>query len=189
MTFPVPDNEKQRLAYVEDTQLLDSEPEAVFDELVQLAAKICDVPIAMVTLVEKSRAFIKSRYGVDMTEVDRAEAFCSVAILNANELMEIPDTLTNSQWHDIGLVIREPNIRFYAGFPLTTKEGFSLGTLCVASPEPKCLLDWQREALGVLARQVTNQMEMRLMLRKHIEYENALEQYRQQLENTLRKLS
>ena len=189
MTFPVPDNENQRFTYVEETQLLDSEPEPVFDELVQLAAKICDAPIAMVTLLDKSRAFVKAGYGIDATEVPRSDAFCTIAILNPSELLEIPDTQADKHWRETALVTNEPHVRFYAGFPLTTREGLSLGTLCVASPLPKCLLDWQREALGVLARQVTNQIEMRTMLRKHIEYENALELYRQELENTLRKLS
>lgn len=183
-----PDNEQERLQFLKELQLLDTEPEPVFDELAQLAAQICDTPAALITLVDEHRIFFKARHGIERHEIDRDTGFCAEAICTPDTLFELHDADKTEPFCFSVLVTEPPYVRFYAGYPIVTQEGYALGTLCVASNTAKCLLNWQKEALRVLAHQVANQIDLRLVLRKHIEYENALEHYRQELEETVKKL-
>lgn len=188
MSIRTPNNEQERLKFVRELRLLDTEPEPVFNELAQLAANVCATPAAMISLVDQHRVFLKARHGVSVSEIDRETAFCSEAICTPDRLFEISDASVIEPFSQSRLVVEPPHVRFYAGFPIVTQDGFAIGTLCVASSEPKCLLAWQKDALRVLAHQVANQIDLRLVLRKHIEYENALERYRQELEETVKKL-
>ena len=161
---PLPLNEAQRLKALHDIEILDSDPESTFDELTALAAQICDVPIALVSLVDDTRQWFKSHHGLDARETPRDIAFCAHAIAAPDEILHIQDAQKDARFSANPLVVDEPKIRFYAGAPLVTRDGYALGTLCVIDRTARQLTDAQMAALETLARQVTTQLEMRRML-------------------------
>ena len=163
MTAPYPLCEPERLDALHRLQVLDTPPEKDFDDLARLAATICGVPIALVSLVDRERQWFKSAFGIDATETLRDLAFCAHAILG-DTVFIVPDTAIDERFHENALVIGEPKIRFYAGHPLATPEGFNLGTLCVIDRVARELTPAQMDALAILARQVVAQ----LMLRRQV---------------------
>ncbi|MEO7298467.1 MAG: PAS domain S-box protein [Verrucomicrobiota bacterium] len=169
MSLPV-QNEKQRLEVLWQYEVLDSAPEKALDDLTELAAEICECPIATITFVDQKRQWFKSKVGLTASETSRDISFCSHTILK-NELMEIPDATKDSRFASNPLVLGEPNIRFYAGVPLINSEGYALGTICVIDDKPKTLMPSQRRALGVLGRHVMSLLELR---RKSGEVSNAV---------------
>jgi len=152
--------EPQRLAVLRSYQILDTLPEAVFDDLTKLAAHICDVPMATISLVDQDRQWFKSAIGIGAPETPREVSFCGHAILG-NGLMEVSDTHQDKRFADNPIVTDGPKIRFYAGAPLTDVSGMPLGTLCVVDSKPRSLSVEQREALNALARLVVHQLEIR----------------------------
>ena len=164
----LPADEAARLAELERSGLLDSPAEEAFDDFSQLAAQLCDTPIALISLVDERRQWFKSRVGLDACETPREFAFCAHAIL-ANQLFEVPNTLEDARFCDNPLVTEAPHIRFYAGVPLTTSSGHNLGTLCVIDRRPRQLSVPQREGLARLARQVVRLCELRLGMRQQAE--------------------
>ena len=159
-TAPFPKHETERLKKLYAYQVLDTPAEADFDDLIKLASEICGVPIALITLVDTGRQWFKARIGLSLLETTRDIAFCSHTILE-DKLLEIQDTLADERFYDNPLVTGYPNIRFYAGVPLETPEGYKLGSLCVVDNQPRQLNDFQKSALTVLAKQVINQLEIR----------------------------
>jgi GAF domain-containing protein len=155
-----PKNEKARLAALEQYAILDTDPEAAFDDLTLLASFVCKTPIALITLIDESRQWIKSKVGLSVSETSRDVAFCSTAILQ-NELFVVPDALQDARFRNNPLVVSEPHIRFYAGAPLVTEEGYALGALCVIDQKPRELAQDEREALKALGRLVLGQLEFR----------------------------
>lgn len=159
----VEEGEPQRLAALRRYAILDTAAEEAYDDVTRLAAQLCETPMALVSLVDASRQWFKSRLGFDLPETPRDIAFCSWAI-QGDDLFEIPDAARDARFHDNPLVTGDPHIRFYAGAPLCTPDGQRLGTLCVLDRVPRVLAPEQRAALRVLARQVVLQFEMRRML-------------------------
>lgn len=153
-------SERERLAALGRYRILDTEPERRFDDLVLLASQICGTPMALITLVDDTRQWFKSRLGIGVSETPRSISFCSRAI-EQPDLFVIPDTLEDRRFCDNPLVRGEPHVRFYAGAPLITPEGHALGTLCVADRVPRELTSDQVEALLALKRQVETQLELR----------------------------
>lgn len=163
MAAPAPSTEAARVAALDRYAILDSEPEQSFDDLVILAAHICQVPMAMLSLVDDHRQWFKSKVGVQVGETPKEASICAQAI-QQNNLFIVPDTLQDSRFRDNPLVTGEPHIRFYAGAPLINDDGYALGTLCVLDREPRELDAAQREAVNALGRLALRQMELRLNL-------------------------
>ena len=160
MNAPKPENENERLQALRGRGVLDTPSEAAYDELAQLAAGICGTPIAVVSLIDETRQWFKAKVGLDMSETARDLAFCAHTILQ-RDLLVVPDATADSRFSDNPLVTSEPHIRFYAGAPLITDDGYALGTLCVLDYVPRDLSLHQREALRVLSSQVMSQLELR----------------------------
>jgi GAF domain-containing protein len=194
MTTPDPAKEKQRLKVLWQYQLLDTVPEEVFDDLAELAARICEAPIAMITLVDEKRQWFKSKVGVTVNETSRDISFCSHAI-EQSDLFIVPDATQDDRFAENPLVTSDPKIRFYAGAPLITPDGYALGTLCVIDKVPRELRPEQQQALRVLARHVMTQLELRrhtLELARaqkdRARVENDLQKAQQELEKVRRRL-
>lgn len=163
MEAPLPNNEAARLNALCQLQILDTPPEKGFDDLTRLAAQICGVPTALISLVDANRQWFKSKVGLEASETPRSVAFCAYAILQPDILI-IPDALADERFATNPLVTSPPHIRFYAGVPLVTTEGLALGTLCLIDYVPRELEPQQVEALQALGRQVVAQLELRRSL-------------------------
>jgi GAF domain-containing protein len=160
MKAPLPENEVQRLAALRDYHILDTAAEQAYDDITALAAYVCDVPIAMISLVDESRQWFKSKLGLNQQETPRDVAFCAHAILQSEPLI-VRDALKDARFANSALVTRAPYIRFYAGFPLASPEGFNLGTLCAIDRKPRQLSAEQKTAMQALSRQVMALLELR----------------------------
>lgn len=156
----LPNNEDIRLKKLIHYDILDSESEAMFDDLTKLAASILEVPICLISLVDEHRQWFKSKQGLDADETPRDISFCQHAILSP-ELFEINNALNDPRFVDSPLVQQGPNIRFYAGAPLTDEEGDSIGTLCAIDSVPREITDNQREALTMISRTVMHLIKLR----------------------------
>jgi GAF domain-containing protein len=160
MKAPIPPNEAQRLAALKAYHILDTDAEQVFDDLATVAAFVCDVPMATISLVDESRQWFKARVGVTQQETSRDIAFCAHTILESEPLV-VRDALRDTRFAESPLVRAEPHIRFYAGFPLTTQHGLSLGALCAMDRKPRRLNPSQDQAMRALARQVMAVLDLR----------------------------
>ncbi len=157
----VPAHEAQRLDALRRYDILDTPPERAFDDLTLLASLVCEAPIAMFNLVEDERQWSKSVIGPVPHEIPRPLSFCTHAILQPERLMEVADARQDERFADNPLVTRADGVRFYAGVPLVTPDGFALGTLCVLDTRPRDLTDCQRDGLKALGRQAVTQLELR----------------------------
>lgn len=162
---PFPQNEEQRLRALQAFDVLDTLAEPQFDALTELAAHICDTPIALISLIDSDRQWFKSKVGLEVDQTPRDISFCQYAIMN-DDLLEVNNSLDSPILKDNPLVVGDPNIRFYAGAPIKNKDGFKIGTLCVIDRKPKKLDDRQKKMLQLLADQVLNQLELRSMVEK-----------------------
>jgi pullulanase/glycogen debranching enzyme len=165
---PLPANEAQRLQDLYHYQVLDTEPESTFDDLTQLAAQICQTPIAAVSLVDATRQWFKAKVGLAINETPRKVAFCAHTIVQG-DLLEVPDATRDERFAANPLVVEDPHVRFYAGAPLISPAGHALGTLCVLDFTPRELSAEQKEALRTISRQVVTQLELRLEMRRMAE--------------------
>ncbi|TVP57518.1 MAG: GAF domain-containing protein [Gemmatimonadales bacterium] len=160
MSAPPPPREEERLAALEAYDIMDSETEEAFDDLVAIASTVCRTPIALISLVDGERQWFKARKGLQASQTPREDAFCAHAILDKGTTV-VPDATRDERFKENPLVTRDPSIRFYAGAPLQTTDGLGLGTICVIDTEPRKLEDWQIEVLESLSRQAMRLMELR----------------------------
>ena len=181
-----PANEQQRLATLRGYEILDTEPEAGFDDLTLLASYVCQTPVALISLVDADRQWFKSKVGVSLTETSRDIAFCASAILQPDVFI-VPDTRQDERFAQNPLVVSEPKVRFYAGATLMT-DGNALGTLCVVDRVPRELSTEQLEALRALSRQVLAQLELRRNLMRLGHSLAARDRAEAEKERTLREL-
>ncbi|HEY2351614.1 MAG TPA: GAF domain-containing protein [Candidatus Acidoferrum sp.] len=178
-----PRNEEGRIAALEKYAILDTDPELAFDDLTLLASCVCKTPMALISLVDEERQWFKSRVGLSVSETSRDVAFCSTAILQSG-IFIVPDALQDERFRNNPLVVSEPHIRFYAGAPLITEDGFALGTLCVVDQKPRELEPEQKDALKALSRLVLAQLEFRrnLILLKEALNDRTKDEHERQAE-------
>jgi PAS domain S-box-containing protein len=177
-------DEAERLAALERYAIVDTTPEDEFDELVKLASAFCRAPIALISLVDESRQWFKARVGLAAEEIPRAMSFCAHA-LAARDLFVVHDARADPRFAGNPLVTGDPHIRFYAGAPLITPDGHTLGTLCILDHHPRVLDDAQRAALAALARQVVVQLELRRQICDKGAAEEALRSSEARLQRVL----
>ena len=159
MQLPLPENETSRLGALRSYRVLDTSPDERFDDLARLATYVCGTPIGLVGLIDANRQWFKSRIGWDWSEIPREVSFCTHTILQA-DLVIVSDTLNNNRFARSHLVT-QAGVRFYAGVPLLTPEGYALGTLSVMDYVPRALTQEQTRILWALARQVMAHLEDR----------------------------
>ncbi|TGL76477.1 GAF domain-containing hybrid sensor histidine kinase/response regulator [Leptospira yasudae] len=158
-SLPFPLNETERLKALDSYQVVDTAPEEKFDSLTQIAAYICDVPTALISLIDVNRVWFKAKVGMADSETPRNISFCQYAIFQDN-IFEIEDAKQDARFKNNPLVLGPPFIRFYAGTPLKTPDGFNIGTLCVIDQHPKRLDEKQKIILKVLSNQVIANFEL-----------------------------
>ena len=180
MEMPIPVNESERLVALREYRILDTPAEEIYDEICELAAQICGCPLAVIGMIDQSREWLKSKYGLpkEMTAVPRHVTMCSATICQ-NDLLLVPDLTQDERFRDSPLVTGPPNLRFYCGMPLINPDGYALGTLCIMDVQPRQITFEQGEQVRRLSRQVAAQLELR---RKLFELDGALGELRQSRE-------
>jgi PAS domain S-box-containing protein len=174
LTPLIPANETERLAALHRYNILDTPPEVAFDRITVLAARLFNLPIALVSLVDESRAWFKSCIGFDAREVPRDATLCSFAIL-MDEPLIVPDTRKDDRFACNPFVQSEPGVRFYAGAPLLSRDGFNLGTLCLLDSQPHDSLTAEQQATLVdLAAMVVDELELRFASHQMVQVDAAL---------------
>lgn len=162
----IPANEPERLAALRRFDVLDTPPDGAFDRITRLASEILEMPISIVSLVDHDRIWFKSAHGLDGVEqIDRAPGLCASAILG-EEVWMIKDATVDVRTLANPLVAGEFGLRFYAGSPLRTQDGYNLGTLCVIDKRPRTLTEKQTRVLDDLAALVMDELELRLAARR-----------------------
>lgn len=172
LTPKLPANEQQRLDVLKEYRLLDTFPEGDYDNITKLVSTICEVPISLITILDKDRNFFKAHHGMSFQESPRDISFCGHAILTENPIFIVKDARMDERFIDNPLVNSGDTV-FYAGVPLVNPEGYALGTLCVFDYQPRTLSDTQKDALIILGKQVVNSMELR---RQNLKLEAAKKQ-------------
>ena len=173
-TTAVDGREQRRIQVLESYKILDTAPEAAFDDIVTIASEICQVPMALISLVDSKRQWFKAALGLEVSETPREIAFCAHAI-KQESMLEVRDATQDPRFATNPLVTGNPNLRFYAGTPLLSPGGEALGTLCVLDTQPRTLSARQQAALQALGRQVMSQLEYR----KSLVQQRADQQYNQ----------
>ena len=161
MIPPIPANEAARLAALRRFEILDTPDEASFNRIARLVTQILDVPIALVSLADAERQWFKACFGLDVRETSREVSFCAFAILS-DEVLVVPDATLDERFRDNPLVTGEMHVRFYAGAPLRTPDGFNIGSLCAIDMQPRELSANQIQALSDLAAMVVDELELRV---------------------------
>ena len=174
----------KRLEALEEFKIMDTGVEQDFNEIVELASKICNKPISLISLVDSQRQWFKARVGLDVTETPVSIAFCKHAI-EKNNVFIVGDATKDDRFSNNPLVTGSPDIRFYAGTPLQTSEGYNIGTLCVLDNKPGELNDEQLEALKILGKQVIKQFELKQAFRILQLRKQKIEEQQKSLEELL----
>ena len=171
---PLPENESERLRALQRYDILDTPREAGFDRITRLAARLFDVPMALVSLIDANRQWWKSCIGVDGTETEREVAFCAYAILSAEPFI-IEDATEDPRFCNNRFVTGEPYVRFYAGAPLADRNGYNLGTLCIIDKRARKLTRDEIATLVDLSRIVIDELELRQGYRSRAMFQKVCE--------------
>ncbi len=159
--IPQVENEDERLAALDSYNILDTAEDHELDELTILASAICQTPIALISMVDDKRQWLKSRKGLEVTEISKEYSFCAYAIASDDDIMIVDDATKDERFAENPLVTGETKVVFYAGVPLINEEGFALGSLSVIDHEQKQLTEAQTAALKIIAKQVVTKLELR----------------------------
>ncbi|MEA3210733.1 MAG: hypothetical protein QOE70_3790 [Chthoniobacter sp.] len=186
MAYPLPSDEPGRLAALKTYEVLDTPPEESLDDLVALAADLCQVPIALITIVDETRQWFKAKVGIDFQQTPRDVAFCAHAICYP-DVFVVPDALADERFARNPLVTGDPQIRFYAGAPLVTAAGQALGSLCIIDRTPRALNPEHERVLRILGRHVVAQLELRRTRVERQRAEEALTRAHAELESRVRE--
>lgn len=178
--YPVPENEAERNEALRTFRIMDTPPEIPYDEIGELAAQICGCPVSYVSFIEEDRFWFKAKYGLppDFNACPREIAFCSLTVCG-QELVNVPDLSIDARYKDFPFVVKDPHYRFYCGVPLVTREGYTIGTVCVMDFEPRQLTVEQLESIKRLARQLMCQLEHRRQILELAALNRSLEEARQ----------
>ncbi len=160
MQFPVPIDEDERLRALRSYGILDTPAEAAFDRISAFAARLFDVPVCLVSLIDRDRQYLKSCYGLDLKETPRSDAFCAHTILAPGEPLIVEDAAADARFARNPLVVGEPRIRFYAGMPLLAQRSSALGSLCLIDHQPRRFSAQDLENLRDLAAIVEDQIRL-----------------------------
>ena len=153
----MPHNEDERLATLHSLEILDTPRDDRFDRFTRISARIFDMPVAIISLVDRDRQWFKSTAGFNAEETPRKFSFCGHAILG-NDVFEVRNARRDPRFRDNPFVIDQPHIRFYAGAPLEAPNGHKLGTLCIIDKIPRQLSDEEKTMLKNLADMVVSEM-------------------------------
>tara|TARA_R100001369_G_scaffold92902_1_gene141186 strand:- start:1678 stop:2889 length:1212 start_codon:yes stop_codon:yes gene_type:complete len=165
--------EADRIKALKNQEILDTPPDGSFDRLTKLAAKLLDMPIAIISLVDTDRIWFKSKYGLEVQEIGRDPGLCSSAIL-ADDLYLVQDAKNDIRTLANPMVAGSFGLGFYAAVPLKTKDGYNLGTLCVIDKKPRTLKKKEKELLKNIADLVIDQMDLRMDARKAIQHHHKI---------------
>ncbi len=168
MPLLLPENEADRLAAVRRYDVLDTPPDGAFDRITALAARLFDVPISIISIVDHDRIWFKSHHGIDVDEIGRDPGLCASAVCELGPWI-VTDALVDVRTIDNPLVAGELGLRFYFGVPLTTADGFNLGTLNVIDVKPREVTEDEIATLQDLAAIVIDELELRLDVRAKFE--------------------
>ena len=175
--------DNNRLNTLMSFDVMDTHPEAIYDEITSLAAAICNTPSSLISLVDDKRQFFKSHHGLDINGTSLEDSFCKHVISDDVGLLIVEDTHNDNRFNDYNLVKNDPNVGFYAGASLTTENGYRLGTLCVLDYKPRKLDNTQIDGLQTLAKQVVQLLELRKSKKKEKDQKLDLERKGQLLDN------
>ncbi|HYO30554.1 MAG TPA: GAF domain-containing SpoIIE family protein phosphatase, partial [Thermomicrobiales bacterium] len=182
----IPGDELERLAAVHRYDVLDTPPDGAFDRITALAARLLKVPVAIVSIVDADRIWFKSHHGLDVDQIDREPGLCASAILHDGPWL-VNDARVDARTLANPLVAGEMGVGFYAGVPLTTHDGYSLGTLCVLDLQPRQLSDEEVATLSDLAALVMDELELRLSARRSVSLEAQLRQSAEDIASVLQE--
>ena len=152
----------EKIKALMESDLLDTKPEKMFDDIAQIASKVCEMPIAAISLLDVDRQYFKSNLGLNIRETPIEQSFCRVAVQNPDEVLIVEDARKDERFKDSQLVQGYPKIVSYYGVPLISKDGISYGTLCVMDNEVKILNEEQKQQLLKLSKQVEHLIELKV---------------------------
>lgn len=175
-------SEIERVKTLLELDILDTNPEQMFDDITELASKLCDMPIALISLLDSKRQFFKSSVGIDIKETPIEESFCKIAIETPEDIFIVEDARVDERFKDFPLVKQSPNIVSYYGVPLQSKNGVPFGTLCVIGKKTVILSDDQKDILMKLSRQVEYLIDLRTKNNLLTDYKAKLERYSNDME-------
>jgi phosphoserine phosphatase RsbU/P len=182
----IPHNEAERVAAVRRYDILDTPPDGAFERITALAARLFHVPISIVSIVDTDRIWFKSHHGLDATQIDREPGLCASAILGSEPWL-VTDARVDPRTFANPLVAGEFGLRFYAGVPLTTHDGYNLGTLCVIDQQSRHVTDDELDTLWDLASLVMDELELRLSARRTVRLEAELRRRAEDVARTLQE--
>ncbi|MGD0215770.1 MAG: response regulator [Terriglobales bacterium] len=160
MKLPLPENEDSRLESLRSFRILETPCEQEFDDIVHLAAIICDTPIAVIAFIDEEKIWFKAKVGLDLDEVPRDDSFCAHAILQS-EILAISDPISDERFMS-SFLVKQCGIQFYAGIPIIATGNYHIGTLAVMDRLPHLMTEEQKGSLKVLARHIVQDLERRL---------------------------